>query len=248
VSHPRKIVRLFRAGALGIFVVLLFAIVLIQIEQHVLRRRAERLLSDVRSLEIHRSTFSDVQNLKGKWKSLANFDDNCSEASCTLEISCTDFYLRHFGFFVKINVLRSFMLAGGRPGRIGARILLEKGSVSGKSFHAGVIVPADKAVEGRWDAYGVGANAYSISEFSEIGYKPNPAHPGYLVVKPGGCDGPCREVDLIFTPSADPATINRLMQVDLSCLTRWIHPCRTESDIMPSAWAQYELDYPRTAN
>lgn len=33
--------------------------------------------------------------------------------------------------------------------------------------------------------------------------------------KPGGCDGPCREVHLIFSPSADSATVNRLMQIDL---------------------------------
>jgi len=28
------------------------------------------------------------------------------------------------------------------------------------------------------------------------------------------------------------------MQFDLSCLTRW-HPCLTQTDIMPAAWAQY---------
>jgi hypothetical protein len=147
-----------------------------------------------------------------------------------------------------MDALHSFLLAGGRPERIGARILLEQGLVSRKSFDVAVIVPAEKASEGLWPAYGLQANAYSASEFSEIGYTPNPAHPSYLVVKPSYCDAPCREVDLIFAPSADPATMNRLMQVDLSCLTRWIHPCRTESDIMPVAWALHELDYPRTAN
>jgi hypothetical protein len=247
VIPRRTFARLLRIVALSILVALLFVIGLIQIEQHLLRWRAERLLNDIRSLEIHRSTFSDLQDLKRKWKSLANFEDNCSEASCTLDISSAGFYLRHFGFFVSINALRSFMLAGGRPGRIWARIPLENSLVSGKSFHVVVDVPADKAAGGSWPAYGLEANAYSVSEFSDIGYVPNPAHPGYLVVKRRGCDGPCRDVDLIFTPSADPATINRLMQVDPSCLTRWIHPCRTEGDIMPVAWAQYEMDYPRTA-
>jgi hypothetical protein len=227
----------------GIFVVFLFAIVLIQIEQHILRCRAERLLADIRSLEIHRANFGDVQNLRHKWGHLAHLEDNCSEASCTLEISWTDFCLRHFGFFIKMEALHSFLLAGGRPERIGARILLEQGLVSGKSFDVAVIVPADRASEGRWPAYGLHANAYSVSDFSEIGYRTNPEHPSYLVVKPRGCDAPCREVDLVFAPSASPTTINRLMQVDLSCLTRWINPCRAEGDIMPSAWAQYELDY-----
>jgi hypothetical protein len=243
VSRPRKIAPSLRSAALGICIVFLVAIVLVQIEQHVLRRRAERLLTDIRSLEIHRSTSRDVQNLGRKWKNLAHFEGNCTEAACILEISWTDFYLRHIDFFVRLNALHFFMLAGGRPEQITARATVEKGLVSGKSFHVVVGVPAYRAPEGWWPDYALLADAYSVSGFSESRYRPPPAHPDYLVGKPGGCDGPCREVHFIFSASADSATVNRLMEIDLSCLTRWIHTCRTEGDIMPSAWAQYELDY-----
>jgi hypothetical protein len=41
-----------------------------------------------------------------------------------------------------------------------------------------------------------------------------------------------------FTPYAAPEDVYRLMQLNLSCLTRW-HPCVTQSDIMPAAWVQY---------
>jgi hypothetical protein len=62
------------------------------------------------------------------------------------------------------------------------------------------------------------------------------------VGRPGGCDGPCKEFHFAFDPRLDSATVDQLMQFDLSCLTRWINPCRNERDIMPNAWAQYKLE------
>jgi hypothetical protein len=46
-----------------------------------------------------------------------------------------------------------------------------------------------------------------------------------------------------FTPYAAPADVQRLMQVDLSCLTRW-RSCVTQGEIMPIAWAQYLAERP----
>jgi hypothetical protein len=88
-------------------------------------------------------------------------------------------------------------------------------------------------------------DAYSLPSFAGS-YQPPGTHPHYIVGKPGGCDGrrPCREVHFILDPSVDSGTIDRLMQFDLSCLSRWIHLCRTEGDIMPNAWRQAEVDYP----
>jgi hypothetical protein len=244
MGRLRKSVRFLRAAALGLFILFLFAIACIQVEQHVLRRQAERLLADVRFLEIHSATLRDVQDLKRKWKALAHFDGNCMEAECTLEISWKDLYFRHIGFFFKTRALHAFLLAGGRPELIVARVKVERGLVSGKGFHVVLVAPAFQAPE---IDYGLLADAYSVSEFSKS-YRPPPVHPDYIVGKPGGCDGPCREVHFVFSPSANSATISRLMEFDLSCLTRWIHPCRTEGDIMPSAWAQYEMDYPSAVN
>jgi hypothetical protein len=81
VSRLRKVARVLRTAAFGICVASLFVTVLIQMEQRVLRQRAERLLTDIRSLEIHPATFTDVQNLRGKWRSLAQLDGNCAEGA-----------------------------------------------------------------------------------------------------------------------------------------------------------------------
>lgn len=64
-----------------------------------------------------------------------------------------------------------------------------------------------------------------------------------MIGRPGGCEI-CVEGWAKFTPYTAPADIRRLLQFDLSCLTRW-HPCLTQSDIMPAAWAQYEAEQPK---
>ena len=46
-----------------------------------------------------------------------------------------------------------------------------------------------------------------------------------------------------FTPNAHPSDVQRLMNFDLSCITRW-QPCLELEQLMPQAWPQYlaELD------
>lgn len=241
MSRLRKVGQILRTTAVGICVASVLFIALIQMEQYVLRWRAERLLADVRSVEIRRSSFSDVQNLTRKWKRFAHSEGNCTEDACTIGIMWNDFYLQHVEFFTRLNSLHFFMLAGGRPEQIKARVIVERGFVSGKGFHVEVGVPGYRA-EGRWWDYPLMGSAYSLSSFAGS-YRPPALHPDYVVGRPGGCDGPCREVHFIFAPSLDHGAIDRLMRFDLSCLTRWIHPCRTEGDIMPNAWAQAEADY-----
>jgi hypothetical protein len=44
-------------------------------------------------------------------------------------------------------------------------------------------------------------------------------------------------VQVRFGPAADPNDINRLMDFDFSCLTRWV-PCRRRGELMPTVSAQ----------
>jgi hypothetical protein len=66
-------------------------------------------------------------------------------------------------------------------------------------------------------------------------------HPNYAMGRPGGCEI-CVLGWVKFTSDAEREDINRLTQFDLSCLTRW-HPCLTQSDLMPAAWAQYVAEH-----
>lgn len=157
--------RVVRVAFLVLCGAFLCLIASIQIEQHILRRRAERLLFDIRSLEIHRSSLSDVQELRGEWGSLAHHEGNCADGSCTLEILWKDFYLRHVEFLYQLNALHFFMLAGGRPQQVWARVTVENDAVVGKGFHVVVGVSGHRA-EGRWWDYPLMGNAYSLSSFA----------------------------------------------------------------------------------
>jgi hypothetical protein len=50
------------------------------------------------------------------------------------------------------------------------------------------------------------------------------------------------DLSVAFLPSASQTDVNRLAQFDYSCITRWLHPCRTPSDLMPAAWQQHLQD------
>jgi hypothetical protein len=109
------------------------------------------------------------------------------------------------------------------------------GVVWGKSYWAYIEVPP----ENFFDEYGYTliGEANSQSRFIP-GFEPQlQLHPNFVVGRPGGCK-PCLMVYARFTPYAAPADVRRLMQFDLSCLTRW-RPCREQADIMPVAWSQY---------
>ena len=234
--------RVLRTALLGTFVALLLTILAIQVEQHVLRRRAEQLLRDIRALPLRQATFNDVQQLQRRWGRPAHYEANCSEGSCRLTISFSDFLLRHAETFIyRLRLLHLFMQVGGRPVQINAEVALHKGVAWGKGFHVLLGVPAYRAPESLWPDYTLMGNAQSVSRFSSLSGPPV-VHPDYLVGRPGGCDGPCREIHFDFTAYTDPSVSDRLMQFDLSCLTRWVHPCRVEGDIMSSAWAQYEVE------
>jgi hypothetical protein len=88
------------------------------------------------------------------------------------------------------------------------------------------------------------ASADSVSRFEYFGGSPiNPQlklHSNYVIGRPSGCKI-CVEGWTKFTPYAEPSDVRRLMNMDLSCLTRW-HPCVSQSDILPTAWAQYRAE------
>jgi hypothetical protein len=92
-------------------------------------------------------------------------------------------------------------------------------------------------------------SAYSVSRFEPafggLIDQQLMLHPYYLIGRPCGCTI-CVAGWTKFTPYAAPADVHRLMQLDLSCLTRW-RRCLTQSDIMPVAWAQYLAELPVVA-
>jgi hypothetical protein len=157
------------------------------------------------------------------------------------------------GPFVKLQwaLLRAHMRFGGRPARVVATVGMRDGIVWSKGFSVFIETYANN---GPWTSsdggpaeYTLIAETHSVPRFDyHASNWINPQlklHPDYMIGRPGGCEI-CVEGWTRFTPFASPADAHRLMQLDLSCLTRW-HPCLTQSDIMPAAWAQHEAEQPR---
>lgn len=135
-------------------------------------------------------------------------------------------------------LLRLYTRAGGRPARVIANIGMRDGTVWSKGISVRVEAfefSLFAAVNGvpRFNYYG---DHWVASQLL--------LHRNYVIGRPGGCEV-CAEGWVKFTPYAAPEDVYRLMQLDLSCLTKW-HACVTQIDIMPAAWAQYVAERSQT--
>lgn len=153
---------------------------------------------------------------------------------------------RAFRFRRPSEILRyGYMLLGGRPVHILATVGVHGGRVWSKGYEVDLQTFAHGISDIRVNAYILTAFIQSVPRFDRY-ESHNPQlllHSNYVIDRPGGCDG-CVMGWVHFTPYTDSADVHRLMQLDLSCLTR-IHLCRTQQDIIPKAWAQYLDEEPK---
>jgi hypothetical protein len=256
----RSLIALFA----GLCVLLCLTLAAGQVGQYILRGRAERLLAEVQALELRKTPWSEAQRRFQHWGSRVKLGDNCNEHECSLEITLAepvfryasrgtifvflDDYLRwrlklsyDRGPFVRMEhaLFHTYLHLGGRPAKVDASVGMRDGVVWSEGFSVTVYTFAH-GVPDVWEGeYALTASVNSRSRLGSYGSvdPQTTLHQNYEIGRPGGCEV-CVAGWVNFTPYTGPDEVRRLMQVDLSCLTR-IHPCRTQSDIMPNAWAQY---------
>ena len=224
----RRLAWLLGAASLSIFLLAGS----IRLDQYLLRRRAEHLLSDIRSLELRKASYADAQRIIDLWSPAVQPAGPCQGSWCDTEISLQNIAWRFAGFFGNHQrILSLYRQIGGRAAFVRASIRVRNNIVWGKSFAVYVdSTYVDDGNGGRFYFTLIGrVRSGSPSRIS-------PLHPEYAIGSPGGCTG-CVEGHVVFTPFADAADIQRLSDVNLSCLTR-LHPCVTQSDILPSAWKE----------
>jgi hypothetical protein len=213
-------------------------VVTVRVQQYLYRARAEHLFSEVRGLQLGRSTFEDSQRVFRKWHS-ARDSGPCVPLQCNFEVGLSDFGLGHFQYFINHRrVLRVYELLGGRLSAVRVDVSVRNGIVWGKFFD--VRVEVSEREDHVFDSLGywLMGRAGTVESIDTARW-PSQSHPQYRIGQPSGCEI-CVEVYTIFTPNADPRDIERLTEFGYSCLTRWAHPCRTQGDIMPAAWKQAE--------
>ena len=70
------------------FIVVAFA--LVRVQQYVFRHRAERLLADFQSMQLHESTWTDAQALMTRWGAWGHYDGTCTATDCAYKIELGD--------------------------------------------------------------------------------------------------------------------------------------------------------------
>ena len=212
----------------------------IHIEQRLLRARAERLLEDIRSLELRRSSWADAHRVFTRWGAWGHYEGSCASPHCDYEVSFADFFAARSRLIPETPwVGRALDFLGVRMSLVTAHLLVTDGFVTGKGFTVGVEVPPESGPKARFSGY-----RYTLIGRAETRTFPlggsldqHSIHPEYTVMSPSGCTG-CLAVIVRFTPLADPSDVTRLMGFNLACLNSR-KPCREREDIMPSAWKQH---------
>jgi hypothetical protein len=216
-------------GGACMTVVLLAGVILL--DQYLLRRRAEHLLSDIRSLELRKSTYLDARGVIDRWWDEAHQQGPCRADWCDVEISLTDFAWSHAEFLFRTPTRsRIFRWLGARPAIVGASIRVRNDVVLGKAI--------EEYVGGPCHDFNDQTTCLTVMGHVQTGKRRfiDRRHPEYSFYEPSGCEI-CVDARVIFSPYANTADVQRLTDVNFGCITQWT-PCENEDDILPMAWAQ----------
>ena len=235
MSLKRKILRAIAWVIGSLLGILLMLDAAIHFDQYLLRRKAERLLADIQSLELRKSTYADAQRVMDRWKDNVYEDGQCQKDLCDARIYLRDFAWKHREFLANHkSLVILYRMLGGRPALVSASLAVRNAVVWQKEIETEIEFPNRRDENG---------NMIYFTLIGQVGSGRvvGPAlHPEYQRGRPGGCTY-CVEGWVTFTPYADPGDVERLMQINLSCLTRW-HPCKTREDILPTGWQEVHAD------
>jgi hypothetical protein len=197
---------LFRA-VVSIVLIAIVVATAVQLQLRLLRFRSEQLLSDIKSLEMRKSTWADAQHLMRKWGEWGHYDGTCTSEYCDYTIRLGDFFYRHRQLMPDSPWIREqYGRIGGRIIVVTAGLLVYNGVVWGKAFFLDVAVPPDRRPDAPFRGYGytLMASAEGVSHFL-AGYRPaQVSHPYYRIDTPDGCTG-CLAVWARFIPMQIPS-------------------------------------------
>ena len=142
-------VRVVRLAVVAAVSLVLIAFLAVQIQQRMLRWRAERLLADMHQIRLYQSTWGDAQRLMHRWGGWGYYDGSCTTASCKYEIEM-DSIVRYnprvprHAWLVSLLTHDRFNLYqwfGGRVAVFHASFTVHDGTIWRESTWMGVSVP-----------------------------------------------------------------------------------------------------------
>jgi hypothetical protein len=248
-----------RGFAVAVLVLVAGLAAFVQIQQHILRWRAERLLADIRQIQMGKSTWADAQRLMYKWGAWGKWEGPCTAEGCEYQIMLPDalqavtthfwertpLAMREERHFYRQWELHLYSLLGGRITQIRAGVHLKNGIIWTKSY---AVYTARSFYEYGVEEFLIGT-ADGETRFTHPAYQPGlKLHPEYSLKAAGPCDGcsdgsctVCRMIGASFTPFAAPGIVSQLFDFNLRCITSR-KQCDDPKEIMPSTWHLYRLD------
>jgi hypothetical protein len=224
-----------------LFLLVLFAVAWLSGEgfQWLLRWRAERLLTDMRSLEVNRSGWTDAQPIMKRWGPWSVPTASCTAQSCNYQI----------------NLIQSLLpMLGGTPGKgiknwvpillghLGLRsaaaragFIVQKGVITERWFGVQVTLPVQD-----WDPTASYVPYLSVSSHESAKFHDHPRDPDQVFadrlvrIYPHG-------MNASFAIDEDPSEKILLMDFRFNCITQ-IRPCREVAEVLPEGWRTLQAE------
>lgn len=207
--------------------------------QWLFRHRAEKLLADIKALELNRSTWADAQKLMNKWGSWGSWYGECTAQSCQYSIDMND-WLPGGPQFVYENgphiTTRLLDHLGLRSSDVSAGFNVVQGVITNRHFRMDVALP--------FRDWGVPNGTYWPSledEFSEAATlrydnsnfrasRPNRAFARRRIL-----------LEVAFTPEESSEEKIALMNFNMDCINRW-SPCCSPLALLPRAEEEFQAE------
>jgi hypothetical protein len=205
-----------------------------------MRRRAEHLLSDLRGLQLERSSWNDAQALMRRWGRWGHYEGRCDADHCNYRIHLEQTAMRTGPVATSdlfFNLIRGSDETATRV--LGAHFADVEGG-----FHL-----QNNLVVGTWLSVATGLQGEGLLFSRVIGtrtrdlepydlWPEKDPHSEYRTVLRTGTIG---YFFTEFTAATKQEDVEWLTAVNFSCITRWV-PCREMGDLLPSAWAKFTTE------
>jgi hypothetical protein len=240
---------LIRIAAVAILVPIACLAAYVPIQQHLLRWRAERLLADIRQIQMGKSTWADAQAFMTKWGTWGGYEGVCTTERCDYRVAMQDWFRGMPAYFSDGRRIKLFLekraglawfkpfyrLLGGRFAVVQAEIKVRNGIIWTKSFAVEIATAPEVYNPKNDSATGsepLVADAEGVTHF-QGSFDFVPTHPEHTVYA-DGCTG-CVLASAFFTPRTDAGTMSKIFDINLGCLTRLLE-CKEQEQIMPEVY------------
>lgn len=250
LSFPWK--KIVRWSALTLLGMLLALATWVPIQQQILRWRAERLLANIRAIQMGKSNWDDAQRLMHRWGAWNEQLDNCTEKSCLFRISIDDsshafqkfpvLYGGNWGTHLRWPrwLSKVYFALGGRFAVVVAQLSVENGLIQAKSFGMLTALSPNILNQRKIEDFGpdsaVMARTICDSQLSPWGYISHNSPEVTYFASDNDHDGHGGYIQ--FTPFTERAQIDSLFDFNLNCLTRF-NECKISRELLPSLTKLY---------